>query len=450
MSYYTILLQLYGQRGSKYQPRRTQWVKKANIVSQVAYTSLKTSAESSWYFDSGCSRHMTCKKAYLTQICSLKGDHVTFDNGGKGKIICKEKLNVDGLPHLTDVLLVGGLTANLISISQLCDDGMKVCTYKTCQQGCTVNDSCEKTVMHGTRSADNCYMWSSVQAPSSRKGEHDELWPKRLGHTNYINIQQIISKEAVRGILPFDVKDQACGDCQVEKQSNSCHQKLRPMITTRVLELMHMDLMGPMQVESIGGKKYVYVCVDDFSRYIWVEFLREKSNTFKVVKKLILQVQNEKEQHVARIRSGHGKEFENSKIAKFCADEGITHEFSAPITPQHNGVVERKNKTNQEMSRVMIHAKNVPLKFWAEAINTACHIHNRITLRPGTNNTNYEIWRGRKPNIQYFHVFGSFCYILTDVNQGTNLMSRVMKAYSWDTPDIVGLYMCSTKGLRWS
>ncbi|GAA0142668.1 hypothetical protein LIER_03512 [Lithospermum erythrorhizon] len=286
---------LYGPRGIKYQPCKTQWVKKVNTVSQVAYASFKTSTESSWYFYSGCSKHMTGKKAYLTQICSLKGDHVTFGNGDKGKIIGKGKLNLDGFPHLTDVLLVEGLTANLISISQLCDDGMKVFF---CQEGRKVNDSYEKMVMHGTRSADNCYMWSSVQALSIR----------RLGHTNYRNIQQIISTEAVRGIPPFDVKDQGCGECQIEKQTKSCHQKLQ--------------------------------------QYTWVEFLRKKSDTFEVVKKLILRVQNEKEKYVVRIRSDHGKEFENSKF--------------------------------------------------------------------GTNNTNYEIWRGRKPNVQYFHEFGSLCYILVD------------------------------------
>ncbi|GAA0164164.1 hypothetical protein LIER_39730 [Lithospermum erythrorhizon] len=66
------------------------------------------------------------------------------------------------------------------------------------------------------------------------------------------------------------------------------------------------------------------------------------------------------------------------------------------------------------MARVMLHTKNIPLKFWAEAINTACHIHNRISLRPGTNNTNYELWRERKPNVLYFHIFGSLCCILVD------------------------------------
>ncbi|GAA0163657.1 hypothetical protein LIER_19467 [Lithospermum erythrorhizon] len=79
-------------------------------------------------------------------------------------------------------------------------------------------------------------------------------------------------------------------------------------------------------VQSHGGKKYFYVSVDIFSQYTWVEFIREKSDTFDVFKKLIVQLQKEKEQHVVRI-----KEFENSKFSKFCANEGNTQEFSAPL-----------------------------------------------------------------------------------------------------------------------
>jgi len=78
-----------------------------------------------------------------------------------------------------------------------------------------------------------------------------------------------------------------------------------------------------------------------------------------------------------------------------------------PITPRKNGVVERKNRTLQESARVMLHAKHLPYHFWAEAMNTACHIHNRVTLRAGTTTTLYELWKGRKPTIKYFHVFGS-------------------------------------------
>ncbi|MCI02766.1 retrovirus-related pol polyprotein from transposon tnt 1-94, partial [Trifolium medium] len=121
-----------------------------------------------------------------------------------------------------------------------------------------------------------------------------------------------------------------------------------------------------------------------------------------------------KDNVVLRIRSDHGKEFENSKFSDFCASEGIVHEFASPITPQQNGVVERKNRTLQESARVMLHAKKLPYTFWAEAMSTACYIHNRVTLRSGTTTTLYELWKGKKPTVKYFHVFGSKCYILAD------------------------------------
>ena len=98
----------------------------------------------------------------------------------------------------------------------------------------------------------------------------------------------------------------------------------------------------------------------------------------------------------------------------FYQSKGIFHEFSAPLTPRHNGVVERKNKTLQEMTRAMVHAKSLPLHFQVEAVNTTCLIHNRISLRPGTEFTNYQLWKDRKLNFKYFHIFGSKCHILKD------------------------------------
>jgi len=152
-----------------------------------------------------------------------------------------------------------------------------------------------------------------------------------------------------------------------------------------------MDLMGPMHVESIGGKRYILVVVDDFSRFTWVNFIREKSDIFDVFKELCTQLQREKGCGSVRIRSDHGTEFENAKFDEYCLDEGIRHKFSSPIIPQQNGVVERKNMTLQESARVMLHAKHLPYRFWAEAMNTTCHIHNRVTLRIGTKKTLYEL-----------------------------------------------------------
>jgi hypothetical protein len=115
-----------------------------------------------------------------------------------------------------------------------------------------------------------------------------------------------------------------------------------------------------------------------------------------------------------RIRSDHGREFENACFEEFCLSYGIQQEFSSPITPQQNGVVECKNRVIQEMTQVMIHSKNLAQHFWGKAVNTACHFINRVCLKPKTSNTPYEIWRGKKPTVKYFRIFGSKCYILRD------------------------------------
>ena len=101
-------------------------------------------------------------------------------------------------------------------------------------------------------------------------------------------------------------------------------------------------------------------------------------------------------------------------MESFCTRSGISREFSAPITPQQNGVVERKNKVIQEMARAMLHNKDVPRNLWGEAINTTCHTINRVYFRPGTKKTPYELWKGRKPNVKYFRIFGSAYFILND------------------------------------
>jgi hypothetical protein len=175
-----------------------------------------------------------------------------------------------------------------------------------------------------------------------------------------------------------------------------------------------MDLMGPTRIASLDGKRYILVIVDDFSRYTWTIPLREKSDAFDAAQHLFKKIQVEQNCHIMRIRSDHGREFKNSKFEEFCLSYGIKQEFSSPITPQQNGVVERKNRVIQEMACLMIHSKNLAQHFWGEAVNTACHIINRVYLRIETNKTPYEIWRGKKPIVKYFRTFGSKCYILRD------------------------------------
>ena len=105
----------------------------------------------------------------------------------------------------------------------------------------------------------------------------------------------------------------------------------------------------------------------------------------------------------------------------FCAKNGIEHTFSAPRTPQQNGVAERKNRTLIEMAMTMLCDNNLPKYFWAKAVSTACYISNRLFIRLFLTKTPYELWKGKRPNISYFHPSDTKCYIL---NNGKDQLAK--------------------------
>ncbi|KAG7547174.1 Zinc finger CCHC-type [Arabidopsis suecica] len=392
-----------------------------DFTAKVAYTSTDGTASNPWYFDSGCSRHMTGDSDVLSTFTEEASGKVTFGDGGNGRIRGKGNIERDDQPSLINVYYVEGLKANLISISQLCDDGLKVIFTRT---DCKAVDENGNTVLCGVRSGNNCYMWKSSDICLSVSVNDLELWHKRLGHMNVQTLIKIVNAGVVRGVPKLSDKlDAVCSACNKGKQVKVNHKKIPEIVSKKILELIHMDLMGPVQVESINGKKYIFVLVDDFSRYTWVRFLREKSEAVESFKILALQLQNEKG-NIIQIRSDHGGEFQNEVFEKFCQSQGIRHQYSAPRTPQQNGVVERKNRTLQEMARAMIHGNNISEGFWAEAVSTACYIINRVYVKPGTKTTPYEIWKGKSLNLSHFRVFGCICYILNDKEQLGKFASR--------------------------
>ncbi|WVZ58063.1 LOW QUALITY PROTEIN: hypothetical protein U9M48_008374 [Paspalum notatum var. saurae] len=177
-------------------------------------------------------------------------------------------------------------------------------------------------------------------------------------------------------------------------------------------ELLHMDTIGPARVASVSGKWYVLVVVDDFSRFSWVFFMEFKDEAFGFVRDLVLRLRNESHKAMRAIRSDNGREFRNSRFENFCRDLGLEHQFSSPYTPPQNGVVERKNRTLVEMARTMLDEHRTPRCFWAEAVNTACYIANRIFLRAFLGKTSYELRFGRQPSVKHLRAFGCRCFVL--------------------------------------
>ncbi|GJX34561.1 retrovirus-related pol polyprotein from transposon TNT 1-94 [Tanacetum coccineum] len=149
----------------------------------------------------------------------------------------------------------------------------------------------------------------------------------------------------------------------------------------RRLKILHMDLCGPMRVESINGKKYVLVIVDDYSRYMWTHFLRSKDETPEVLIDFLKLVQRALYAQVRTVQINKGTKFLNKTLHAYFAQEGIEHQMSTARTPEQNGVVERRNHTLVEAAQTMLSAAKVPLFFSAEAIATACFTQNRSLSR---------------------------------------------------------------------
>ncbi|GJV74317.1 retrovirus-related pol polyprotein from transposon TNT 1-94 [Tanacetum coccineum] len=182
---------------------------------------------------------------------------------------------------------------------------------------------------------------------------------------------------------------------RVGKQAHTSHKAKNLVSTTRCLELLYMDLFGPSAVRRYGGNRYTLVIVDDYSRYTWTRFLKDKTKAFDQFEIFSKKIQNQLGCTIVSIRTDHGREFDNEvQFGEFCNANGITHNFSAPRTPQSNGVVERKNRTLQEMSRTMLNEQSLPQKFWCNVVDTSTYILNRILIRAILGKTPYEILRG--------------------------------------------------------
>jgi transposase InsO family protein len=154
-------------------------------------------------------------------------------------------------------------------------------------------------------------------------------------------------------------KDKLCSACQAGKQVDNTHPKKSMMSKSKAFELLHMDLFGPITYTSIGGNKYRFVIMDDFTRYTWVFFLIDKTDVFVIFKTFIKRIHNEFETTIKKVRNDNESEFKNIRVDDLCDEFGIRHQFSAKYTPQSNCLIERKNKTLINMARLLLSEYNV-------------------------------------------------------------------------------------------
>ncbi|GJU52315.1 uncharacterized mitochondrial protein-like protein [Tanacetum coccineum] len=162
---------------------------------------------------------------------------------------------------------------------------------------------------------------------------------------------------------------------------------------------------------------YCLVFTDDYSRFTWVFFLATKEETSGILKSFITGIENLVDHKVKVIRCDNGTEFKNREMNQFCEMKGILRQFSVARTPQQNGVAERRNRTLIEAARTMLAGSKLPTTFWAEAVNFACYVQNRVLVVKPHNKTPYELFHGRTLTLSFMRPFRCPITILNTIDQ---------------------------------
>jgi len=249
---------------------------------------------------------MTGDRSLFLTLTMKEGGTVGFGGNQTGKIIGSGTIGNSSI-SINNVWLVDGLRHNLLSISQFCDNGYDVLFVKS---NCTVINKDDQSIVFKGKRRNNVYKINFSELADQKvlcllsMSDKKWLWRKRLGHASWRLISKLSKLQLVKGLPDIDYhSDALCGACQKGKIVKTSFKSKDIVSTSRPLELLHIDLFGPVSTASICGSKYGLVIVDDYSRWSWVKFLKSKDDSYDVFSKFCIQVQSEKELKILKVRS---------------------------------------------------------------------------------------------------------------------------------------------------
>lgn len=279
-------------------------------------------------------------------------------------------------------------------------------------------------------------------AKFSRAERTLEDWHRALGHPDVAQVKKLSNCVSGFKIVEKTKERNDCGECQRGKGHRCTHPVSGRPRATEVLERVHTDLVGPISPSSIGGAKYFVLIKDEFSSYMNVYFIGSKTQTIHKIKDYLTEASAETHKRVRYIRSDNGTEFKNQAMKLLCASEDIIQEFSAPLTPEQNGEIERANRTVIETARSLLQASGLPLNMWSEAVNTAVYLRNRVTNKRTPQKTPYELFYQRKPDLSHLIVFGQEVHILDTQSGKSKFNAKTKDAYFVGYGHRINTYRC--------
>lgn len=398
-----------------------------------------------WTIDSGATKHISPHRELFTSLEDPGHTSVVrFGNkeclhvAGVGDI---SLITAEGRIMLQNVLYVPDAAANLLSVPCATSHGAAVDF-----QAKTASINVGGRPVASAYKEDNLYIFyaaTDIAAMAySAKVESAELWHRRFGHLGYDNMAKLTGM--VDGISTtadqFNrAKGDKCEPCQLGKQ----HRLPFPTsehVTTKPLELLHMDVCGPLPVPSVGGQRYIATFLDDYSKLSVVAPIQYKSEVKQVTKDVVLYLETQCGQKLRTVRSDNGSEYINAELQDYFKSRGVEHQTTVPYTPQQNGAAERLNRTLMEKVRTMLADADQPPQLWAEAVATANYLRVRSPAA-GKDKTPWELFFGRRPNVSSLRVFGSTAYVLIPKQKRGKLDPVSVKG------TMVG-YASSSKGYR--
>lgn len=390
----------------------------------------------SWVIDSGASAHMTNDRSFFDSLEEFSGGFITMADGKKTQILGEGSgvvFGVDGSGEtmkieVNEVKFVPGLSTSLISVGKLAQKNFRVSFDN---DGCEIVAAGGAVVATGFRHGGLYYLRvaeASLAASVNRhKVDCQHQWHRRLGHRDWAAAERLLKEDLATGIKVSDCGLRIVCECCLE--SKSARLPFNPVVerkSARILDIVHTDLCGPMDNETPSGNRYAMAITDDFSRFTVTYLLKHKSEAAGIIKEYVKWVENLFGRKPSVIRSDGGGEFINKELRSFYKQQGIQSQYSAPYSPQQNGVAERKNRSLTEMATCMLVDAGMEKRFWGEAMLTATYIQNRLPSR-SIQKTPHELWWGRKPDLSHIRVFGSQAYVHVPDTKRKKLDSKARK-----------------------
>ena len=386
--------------------------------------------------DTGTTSHVFNQRDLFTDYRPINDTYVGGVGGtrtrarGRGTVRVTAEINQrQRIIKFRDALHVPECKHNLISLGRWEDSGR---SYQAQNGLLKLFAPTGDPIIQGERTRNNLY-WLRFQKPVSIPSSPDEYaftaakeswdtWHRRYGHIGYSGLQALRDKNLVHGFLP-DPRS-AKSDCVPCTQAKLAHTPFPSTAThtSAVGKVTHIDLWGKYAVHSIHGNQYYILFVDDYSRYVTVNFLKSKTQATQNVRDYLTHL-------IARdiaplaIRVDRGTEFVNEDLRTWCTQRGIDIQMTAPYSPSQNGVAERMNRTLVELARAMLTARQLPEFLWEPAVAHAAYLRNRSFSRAVPDATPYERRHGAKPDVSHFREFGSQVWILTE---GPNVPRKML------------------------